>query len=353
MTTSGSKRCCSRRPPDLPADQRPMPDWAWVHRELRRPDVTLALLWEEYRAGARRRVRLFLVLRSLPGLGRPAEADDAPDPCRRREAVRRFRRPHRRGDRSLNRRDRAGADLRRRARRLQLHLRRGDLEPEAAGLDRARMSAPSPISAAPRGRRSATISRPASPRPASTSRWSTGPTPTWRGITAPPSSRRAPTSRATKPKSRSAFRSSGAGSWRGCGIGASSRWPSSTPRSARCSTISTIARCAAGARSRRAAVRAARPPGAAAPAARALRIRRVEALPGRPRLPRRDRQALLQRAAPADPPGGRGADHRRHGRDLPSRQAGRQPSPQHPPAPADHRRRAHAQFAPALSRLDA
>ena len=35
-----------------PADQRPMPDWAWVHRELRRPDVTLALLWEEYRAGA-------------------------------------------------------------------------------------------------------------------------------------------------------------------------------------------------------------------------------------------------------------------------------------------------------------
>jgi transposase len=29
-----------------------VPDWAWVHRELRRPNVTLALLWEEYRAGA-------------------------------------------------------------------------------------------------------------------------------------------------------------------------------------------------------------------------------------------------------------------------------------------------------------
>ena len=28
-----------------------MPDWAWLHRELRRPNVTLALLWEEYRAG--------------------------------------------------------------------------------------------------------------------------------------------------------------------------------------------------------------------------------------------------------------------------------------------------------------
>ena len=38
--------------PDVPAEQRPMPDWAWVHRELRRPHVTLALLWEEYRAAA-------------------------------------------------------------------------------------------------------------------------------------------------------------------------------------------------------------------------------------------------------------------------------------------------------------
>src|SRR5271169_2435196 len=39
-------------PSGTPADQRPMPDWGWVHGELRRPDVTLALLWEEYRAGA-------------------------------------------------------------------------------------------------------------------------------------------------------------------------------------------------------------------------------------------------------------------------------------------------------------
>ena len=39
-------------PPSVASDQRPMPDWAAVHRELRRPNVTLALLWEEYRAGA-------------------------------------------------------------------------------------------------------------------------------------------------------------------------------------------------------------------------------------------------------------------------------------------------------------
>ncbi len=37
-------------PPDLPPDKRPKPDWAEVHRELRRADVTLALLWEGYKA---------------------------------------------------------------------------------------------------------------------------------------------------------------------------------------------------------------------------------------------------------------------------------------------------------------
>lgn len=38
-------------PPEVPvADQRPLPDWAQVHRELRRKGVTLQLLWEEHRA---------------------------------------------------------------------------------------------------------------------------------------------------------------------------------------------------------------------------------------------------------------------------------------------------------------
>ncbi|XIA67540.1 hypothetical protein ACFIOY_19150 [Bradyrhizobium sp. TZ2] len=35
-------------PSDQPSDERPQPDWALVHRELRRPNVTLTLLWEEY-----------------------------------------------------------------------------------------------------------------------------------------------------------------------------------------------------------------------------------------------------------------------------------------------------------------
>ena len=31
-------------------DRRPQPNWAAIHRELRRPGVTLQLLWEEHRA---------------------------------------------------------------------------------------------------------------------------------------------------------------------------------------------------------------------------------------------------------------------------------------------------------------
>ncbi|HWE79305.1 MAG TPA: IS21 family transposase [Pseudolabrys sp.] len=38
-------------PPAVMAkDRRPRPDWAAIHRELRRPGVTLQLLWEEHRA---------------------------------------------------------------------------------------------------------------------------------------------------------------------------------------------------------------------------------------------------------------------------------------------------------------
>jgi hypothetical protein len=36
-------------PPVRAKDRRPQPEWAAVHRELRRPGVTLQLTWEEYR----------------------------------------------------------------------------------------------------------------------------------------------------------------------------------------------------------------------------------------------------------------------------------------------------------------
>ena len=37
-------------PPMVPIEARVVPDWSTVHQELRRPGVTLMLLWEEYRA---------------------------------------------------------------------------------------------------------------------------------------------------------------------------------------------------------------------------------------------------------------------------------------------------------------
>lgn len=35
-------------PETIPTDERPLPDWGYVHRELRRKGVTLLLLWQEY-----------------------------------------------------------------------------------------------------------------------------------------------------------------------------------------------------------------------------------------------------------------------------------------------------------------
>jgi transposase len=37
-------------PPSIPPSERPLPDWSDIHTELRRKGVTLALLWEEYKA---------------------------------------------------------------------------------------------------------------------------------------------------------------------------------------------------------------------------------------------------------------------------------------------------------------
>ena len=35
--------------PSVPGQRRPLPDWSWVHQELRRKGVTLMLLWQEYK----------------------------------------------------------------------------------------------------------------------------------------------------------------------------------------------------------------------------------------------------------------------------------------------------------------
>src|ERR1700748_159552 len=222
-----------------------MPDWAWVHRELRRPNVTLALLWEEYRAGA------------PDGFGYSWVCDLYRGWAGRLQPT--MRQTHIAGEKLFV--DFAGRTgevvdgLTGEIIPVQIFvavLGVASPTPRQCGarsyrIGSQRMSAPLLTTAASPARRSATISRPGSPRPAFTSRWSTGPMATWPGITAPPLFRRAPTSHATRPKSRSVSRLSGAGSWRDCDIAASSRWPSSMPRSGRCSTSSMTVRCAAGA----------------------------------------------------------------------------------------------------------
>ena len=50
-------------------DPRPLPDWAYVHRELRRKSVTLAAAVAGVPGGAPRRLRLQPVLQLVPGPG--------------------------------------------------------------------------------------------------------------------------------------------------------------------------------------------------------------------------------------------------------------------------------------------
>ena len=50
-------RCCPRGAALSAAgldvhENRPQPDWAAIHREMKRPGVTLQLLWQEHRAQA-------------------------------------------------------------------------------------------------------------------------------------------------------------------------------------------------------------------------------------------------------------------------------------------------------------
>jgi len=73
---------------------RTEPDWSHIHAELKGRGVTLALLWQEYRARARPRLRLQLVLRAAQRLEEAHLGDDAPDASCWREVVRRLGRRH-------------------------------------------------------------------------------------------------------------------------------------------------------------------------------------------------------------------------------------------------------------------
>src|SRR5262249_21848865 len=108
------------------------PDWAEIHRELRRKHVTLTMLWDEY---IERRPDGYRYSRFCE-LYRGWAARLSASPCRRRQTVCRLRRRHGAGDRRpAHRPGPRGADFCRCPGRLQLHLRRGELDPVAGRLD--------------------------------------------------------------------------------------------------------------------------------------------------------------------------------------------------------------------------
>jgi hypothetical protein len=117
--------------------RRTAPDWAAVHRELKRKHVTLQILWDELHRAKSRWLPLLAVLRAVPRLGLAPLGHDAAASCRGRQALCRLGRRHGTGDRRpADRQDPAGVGLRRRVGRFQLHLRRGELDPGARRLDR-------------------------------------------------------------------------------------------------------------------------------------------------------------------------------------------------------------------------
>ena len=114
--------------------RRVEPDWAALARELKRPGVTMTILWEEYREG------------HPEGYGYSRFCDLLRGFERRLTPV---MRQHVAGEKAFvdysgkrigivdpTRRNPRGGDFRRRARRLESHLCRGDVDATIAGLDR-------------------------------------------------------------------------------------------------------------------------------------------------------------------------------------------------------------------------
>jgi hypothetical protein len=83
------------------------------------------------------------VLPVVPRVRAAAVTHDAPTSCGRAQPVRRLLRQMRADCRSADRRSADGGDLPGCARHLQLHLRRGNMDADVAGLDRGDKPAPS------------------------------------------------------------------------------------------------------------------------------------------------------------------------------------------------------------------
>ena len=88
LMTKNSNGCCLSRGDFVTGTTRPIPDWAEVHKELKRKGVTLALLWQEYKTNPSRRLSVHSVLRTLPHLSGVGRSCNAPETQGRREALR-------------------------------------------------------------------------------------------------------------------------------------------------------------------------------------------------------------------------------------------------------------------------
>ena len=99
--------------------RRAEPDWAALARELKRPGITMTILWEEYREVHPEGYGYQPLLRPASWIRTAADHGDAPAPRRRGDGVRRLFGQADRDRRSDDRRNPRGGDFRRRARRLE------------------------------------------------------------------------------------------------------------------------------------------------------------------------------------------------------------------------------------------
>ena len=275
-----------------------MPDLVQIHTELRGPGVTLELLHLEYLADHPDGLPLLGLLRALSALGRAAALLDAPGPHGRREDCLSTTRA---SGRTLvdprDRRDRPRRALCRRARRLQLHLRRGDAARSAAPTSSRVTRAPwSTLAASPPS--SCRINcGPASAIRVGMSRRPADAMRTGRGTTA----RSILPARPAKPRDKAKVE---------VGVQVAERWILARLRHETFFTLAALNERIAelledlndrpmkgyGGQSRRDALRALRSAGAAAAAARPLRPRRLEPGARQHRLSRRGRPPLSTRS---------------------------------------------------------
>ncbi len=207
---------------------RPLPDMAYLHRELARKGVTLALLWEEYAAE------------------HPQDHYSYPQLARRYRAWRdgldvSMRQVHKAGERMYS--DFAGEKLR------IVDAKTGEISCASLFVAAMGFSSYTYAEAFPSEQLPCWIAghvnaisffgaaphiitpearRPSSPAPAATSLTSTAPSPRWPPTTDVWSSRRGCANRRTKRKWRTPSCRRSAGSWRPCATALSSPWPRPT-----------------------------------------------------------------------------------------------------------------------------